>query len=377
MILTAIIFFVLLSILVLVHEFGHFITARKFGVGAEEFGLGFPPRLFGWYRNTAGKGIFFWGNREVTDARDTVYSFNLIPIGGFVRIKGENGDVKDDQSSFATKSIAKRTLILSAGVIMNVILAAVIIITGLIAGLPQTLEGAQFPKGVTIEDRRIQILSVLPDSAAEIAELKSGDIINAIDGQHFANYKDLQNYVGDKAGKTLKYEIIRGKETSVKEIVPKTLEGTDRAGVGVSIAETGIVRYPWYKAIPEGIKLTGILLWTIIVGLATIIGRLFSGGSVSGDVVGPVGIAALTGQMADMGFAYLAQFAAILSQHLAVINFVPFPAMDGGRGLFLLIEKFKGSPVRQKTEAIIHNLGFILLIGLIIVVTFKDIIKLF
>lgn len=152
---------------------------------------------------------------------------------------------------------------------------------------------------------------------------------------------------------------------------------TKRAGIGISIAETGIVRYPVFKAIVEGVKLTGLLLWAIIVGLVTVIGQLFAGQSVSAQVVGPVGIAALTGQMAELGFTYLMQFAALLSLHLAIINFLPIPALDGGRVLFLIIEKIKGSPVRQKTEAIIHNVGFLILIGLIILITFKDVIKLF
>ena len=377
MLMTAIIFFLLLSVLVLVHEFGHFITARKFGVGAEEFGLGFPPRLFGWYRNTQGKGIFFWGNREITDAPKTVYSFNLIPIGGFVKIKGENGEGTNDPTSFAAQKIWKRCIILSAGVIMNIILAAVIIIIGLAAGLPQALEGATFPAGVQITDRRIQILSVLPKTPAESAKLQAGDIIASIDGKQFATYEELQKYVANKAGKVLKYEIIRGKDDSIKSITPQIMTETKQAGIGVSIAETGIVRYPWYRAIPEGLKFTALLLWAIIVGLATVISRLFSGHSVSADVTGPVGIAALTGQMADMGFAYLAQFGAMLSLNLAVINFIPFPALDGGRVLFLIIEKIKGKPVKQQTEAIIHNIGFIILIGLIILVTYKDIIKLF
>jgi regulator of sigma E protease len=377
MIITIIIFFVLLSILVLVHEFGHFWTARRFGVGAEEFGLGFPPRLFGWYRNSAGKGIFFWGNREIKDCPTTVYSFNLIPIGGFVKIKGENGDDPNDPSSFANKTLGKRALILSAGVIMNIILAAAIIIGGLTAGLPQSIDEGALPKGAIVSERRVQIMQVLPNSPAEAAGLKTGDAILLINDQAFATYGEVQNYVGDKAGQSLTYVIGRGAEQLTKEIVPQKLEGSDRSGIGVSIAETGIVRLPWYRAIGEGIKLTGLMIWAIIIGLISIIGQLFSGQNVSADVVGPVGIAALTGQMADLGFAYLAQFAAILSLHLAIINFLPFPALDGGRVLFLLIEKFKGSPVRQKTEAIIHNIGFLVLIGLIILVTFKDIIKLF
>lgn len=378
MLLTIIIFFVLLSILVLVHEFGHFITARKFGVGAEEFGLGFPPRVFGWYRSRDGKGKWVWGNKEVTDAAKTIYSFNLVPIGGFVKIKGENGDEPNAPDSFASRSLGKRALILSAGVIMNIILAAVIIIIGLMAGLPQAVDDNALPAGVRVENRQIQIMQVLPKTPAEAAGLQPGDVIKTIDGRSFEKYSQIQEYVGDKAGKELSYSLVRGNEQLDKKITPQILSETNnRAGIGISIAETGIVKYPWYKAITEGFRLTALLLWAIIVGLVTIIGQLFTGQSVSGDVVGPVGIAALTGQMAEMGFAYLAQFAALLSLHLAIINFIPFPALDGGRVLFLIIEKIKGSPVKQKTEAIIHNLGFIILIGLIILVTFKDIVKLF
>jgi len=377
MILTIIIFLVLLSILVLAHEWGHFITARKFGVGAEEFGLGFPPRLFGWYRNMAGKGVFFFGNKEITDAKNTVYSFNLFPIGGFVKIKGENGEDKTDASSFGSKSISKRIIILSAGVMMNIVLAAVIIIVGLGLGLPQALDETALPAGAKISNRQIQIMMVGTGSPAEQAGLKPGDAIASINNQTFSDYSEVQDFVADKAGQKLNYVIKRGSETFTKEITPQLMSETKKAGIGISIAETGIVRYPWYKAIVEGIKLTGLLIWAIIVGLATVIAKLFSGQSVSAEVAGPIGIATLTGQMADLGFAYVAQFAALLSLNLAVINFIPFPALDGGRILFLIIEKIKGSPIKQKTEAIIHNFGFLILIALIVLVTFKDIIKLF
>jgi len=377
MILTIIIFLVLLSVLVLVHEAGHFFVARKFGVSAEEFGLGFPPRLFGWYRNVAGKGVFFFGNKEIHDAKDTIYSFNLIPIGGFVKIKGENGENENDTTSFASKTLGKRALILSAGVLMNVLLAAIIISIGLMTGLPQAVDGNSVPARAEIRERRIQVMQVIPGSAAEKADLKAGDAIISINGNLFTNYSEVQKFVGDKAGQKLNYVIDRGKERINKEIIPEKLQDSDRAGIGIAIAETGIVSYPWYLAIIEGFKLTFLLIWSIIVGLATLIGQLFVGKNVAAEVVGPVGIAALTGQMADLGFSYLAQFAALLSLHLAVINFIPFPALDGGRVLFLLIEKIKGSPIKQKTEAIIHNLGFLILIGLIVLVTFKDIIKLF
>jgi len=426
MILTIIIFLVLLSVLVLVHEFGHFFTARRFGVGAEEFGLGFPPRVFGWqiWKERQVKKItesekievaletealidnreliketiieeksevdevswvrrfsFIKGNREITEEEQkhgTVYSFNLIPIGGFVKITGENGEDKTDPKSLVNKPIWKRATILSAGVIMNVILAAIIIITGLMLGLPQTIDDSTpLPKGATISNREIQILQILPKSPAEKAGLRPGDAIVAINNNKFTNYSLVQGFVADKAGQSLRYTIKRGQETINKDITPEIISETKKAGIGVSIAETGLIKFPWYQAILRGLELTGLLLWAIITGLIGLIGQLFAGKNVSASVAGPVGIATLTGQMAQLGFAYLLQFAALLSLNLAVINILPLPALDGGRILFLIIEKIKGTPVKQTTEAMIHNIGFMLLIGLVLLVTFKDIIKLF
>lgn len=378
MFLTIIIFLVLLSVLVLVHEFGHFFTARRFGVGAEEFGLGFPPRVFGWYKNTQNKNIFFWGNKEITDAKDTVYSFNLIPIGGFVKITGENGEDKTDTKSLVNKPIWKRSIILSAGVAMNIIFAAIIISIGLMLGLPQTVEDiSTLPKGAMISNQQIQILQILPKSPAETAGLRAGDAIVAINNNNFSKYSEVKDFVANKAGQKLNYTIKRGSETLNKEITPEIIKETNQAGIGISIAETALVKFPWYQAILRGIELTGVLFWAIITGLIGIIGQLFAGQNVSASVAGPVGIAALTGQMADLGFAYLLQFAALLSLNLAVINILPLPALDGGRIFFLIIEKIKGAPVKQKTEAIIHNIGFLVLIALILVVTLKDVIKLF
>src|SRR3989344_3535023 len=138
--LTIIIFILILSLLVFVHEVGHFVVARKFGVKAEEFGLGFPPRGFGFYKNTEGKWKFVFGSKEVRDAADTVYSVNLIPLGGFVKIKGENGD-SDDPDSFMNKKIWQRASILAAGVTMNMVLAAALLSVGFMIGLPQALDG--------------------------------------------------------------------------------------------------------------------------------------------------------------------------------------------------------------------------------------------
>ena len=338
MLLTIVIFLVVLSILVLVHEFGHFIAARKFGAGVEEFGLGFPPRLCGIYKNTSGVWKFVWWNREVKDAAGTIYSLNLIPLGGFVKIDGENGEDKDSPQSFAHKPIWQRAIMLSAGVIMNVLLAAIFISANFMIGAPQAIDGSDL-SGAIVSNRRIQVMEVLPDSPALKAGLKGGDEIVSVNDQSFATYSQLQAYVGDKAGQPLQYTIRRGQSVEDKTIIPEVMASTSRAGIGISIAEVASVRYPWYAALWEGIKTTGLLIVSIFIGFYQLIAKIVSGGGVGSDVAGPVGIAVLTGQVVDLGFSYVLQFAALLSLNLAVINFLPFPALDGGRVLFLIIEK--------------------------------------
>lgn len=422
MLLTIIIFLLVLSVLVLAHEWGHFITARKFGVAAEEFGLGFPPRIFGvqiWRSpkleklveteevevaiktlplsaggeivkevitdkireiDTVKKVIswrLIWGAKELT-AEDkkfgTVYSLNWLPLGGFVKIKGENGEGESDRDSFASRPIWQRAVMLAAGVIMNIILAMVLIISGFMVGLPQSLDSGLDARA-QISDRKIQIVQVVKGLPAEKAELKEWDMIVSIDNKQFLNFSELQSYVDSRIGKQLAYKIKRGQELLDKPITPVMMTETGKGGVGVAISETGTVRYPWYLAIWQGFKLTFILIWAIIVAFYEFFKGLFVGQGISADLAGPVGIARITGQVAREGFVYLMQFTALLSINLAVINFFPFPALDGGRFLFLIIEKIKGAPVKREVENVIHNIGFALLMILVLVVTFRDVAK--
>ena len=374
MLLTIIVFLLVLSVLVLAHEWGHFATARKFGVKAEEFGLGFPPRALGFYKNNQGKWKHIFGSKEVTDCPGTVYSLNWLPLGGFVKIKGENGEGHDEPDSFASRPVWQRAVMLSAGVIMNVILAMVLIISGFMVGLPLSLDG-DIDARAHISDRKIQVVQVIKNSPAEEADLKIGDTILSIDNNEFLNFEELQQYVNPKIGLELSYKIKRGQESFDKLITPALMQETGKGGVGVAISETGIVRYPWYLAIWEGFITTFLLIWAIITAFYELIKGLIFGHGVSADLAGPVGIATLTGQVARMGFVYLMQFTALLSINLAVINFFPFPALDGGRFLFLIIEKIKGAPVKREVENIIHNTGFVLLMILILVVTFRDVAK--
>ncbi|MCG2700804.1 RIP metalloprotease RseP [Candidatus Parcubacteria bacterium] len=387
MFLTIITFIIVLGVLVFVHELGHFLAARKFGVKAEEFGFGFPPRMFGVYKDKQGKWKRVIGGKEVKDAPGTVYSLNWIPIGGFVKIKGEDaaGDgsivggsreaeeksAAPEQDSLTDKPIWQRAIIMSAGVTMNVVLAAALIIFGLSIGMPQVLDGIH-PKA-RISDKKIQVVQVYPDSPASQAGIIIGDAIISINNVRFVNYEELQKFVDENEGKELDYRIGRDSEEMLIAITPEIREETSMGGIGIAIAETGIVKYPWYLAIAEGVKTTVFLTWAIIVAFYELFKGLITGQGLSADIAGPVGIAALTGQMARMGFVYVLQFAALLSINLAIINFLPFPALDGGRVLFLFLEKIKGRPVKRELEAAIHQAGLILLMLLVLVVTFKDV----
>lgn len=368
---TILIFLAVLSVLVFAHEFGHFWVARKLGVKAEEFGFGFPPRIAGFYKTEQGKWKIVKGNKEVNDAGDTIYSVNLIPLGGFVKIKGEDGTEQEDPDSFANKKIWKRASILSAGVIMNVVLAMVLFGFGFMIGLPQAVEGVG--DRAQVSNEHIQVAQVLPDSPAEEADLKTGDVILGVNGEQFDRAGELEKFTRGKKGEELSYKIKRGDEVMTKEVTPAQLEKVDGVGIGVSIVTTGLVKYPWYIAIWEGVKTALWMVWAIIIALAGLIKSLIVGESVGAEVGGPVRIASLTGQFAEMGFVYLLQFTSLLSINLAIINFLPIPALDGGRVLFLLVEKIKGSPVKKEVEAAIHNAGFILLMLLILLITFNDI----
>lgn len=368
---TIVIFILVLSVLVFVHEAGHFFTARKFGVKAEEFGLGFPPRAIGVYKDAQGKWRKLVGNRDLESLEgdevpaDTVYSLNWLPIGGFVKIKGENGDEREDKDSFGAQKIWKRALILAAGVIMNVILAFVIFSACFLIGAPQSVETGG----------KIQISEVQKDSPAASAGVLTGDVITGADDLTFASIPEMQTYIGSKNGSLVVLKVTRGSENLTLNVTPELKD--DKAIIGVGLEQVDTVRYPFFKAIWEGLKHTALLLWMILISFIGLLWDLIRGAGASDAVGGPIRIAQMTGEVARFGFVNLLNFTALLSLNLAVINFLPFPALDGGRILFLAIEKMKGSPVKKETEAIIHNVGFMFLMLLILLVTYKDIARMF
>lgn len=375
MLITIIVFFAVLSVIVFVHEMGHFATARKLGVKVEEFGLGLPPRIFGLQKIGA-KFKLIGRKTEMTKDSPTVYSLNWIPVGGFVKIKGEGGEEAGSLDSFAHRPIWQRAVMLTAGVIMNVILCMVLLSVGFGFGMPAALDDVNNSQAF-ISKRSIQVLQLVADSQAQMAGIQAGDIITKVAGQEFDTIGALNVFLADKADQELTVEINRRGEKISKIVAIKKYSwtGGEVTGLGVGLIETAVVRYPWYLAVYKGVEATFVWLSAIVVALFLVVKNLISGAPTGVEVAGPVGIAVLTGQAAKLGFIYLLQFTALLSLNLAIINILPFPALDGGRVLFLILEKIRGRVVKPEWENLIHNIGFIILMGLVLVVTFSDVIK--
>ncbi|PIP28491.1 MAG: RIP metalloprotease RseP [Candidatus Moranbacteria bacterium CG23_combo_of_CG06-09_8_20_14_all_35_22] len=434
--LAVLVFIIILGVLIFVHELGHFVMARRNGIKASEFGFGFPPRIFGVQRITGeenkkemevksvevksidiksqGQKIreeiiterleetqrlkpvrkwrIIWGSRDGDDENEkkdlneahekrfqggTIYSINWIPLGGFVKIKGEDGGNISDEDSFAGKSAWVRTKVLAAGVMMNFVLAWVLISIVFMLGAPQAFDPAE----KNVAGAKIQISEIVEDSPAQLAGINIGDEISkkqvnpAGESVKLSSVEDVQNYIKNNAGKELNLGIIRGDQTLAIKITPRVNAPEGQGLLGVNLAQTKIIKYSWYKAFWEGLKSTYEITLAILVALGGIIKNLFMGNGVGADVAGPVGIAVLTKQVTGLGLVYILQFAALLSINLGIINILPIPALDGGRILFVLIEKMKGSPVSQKLEQTFHSVGFLLLILLLILVTFKDVMK--
>ncbi len=356
---TIILFVVVLSLLVFVHELGHFLMAKKMGMKVEEFGFGFPPRLFGIKK------------------KGTIYSINWIPLGGFVRIKGESGDEKHDEDSFAHKKIWQRFVVLVAGVVMNLLLAVVLLSIGFMIGMPTTIDST-LPKGAQVEKEQISIVEVAEPSPAFSAGLVPGDALVSINDQTFATDQDARAYLLEH-GKEGVVITVNQKDYATKSVTVKAEELKDLGltAIGVAFAKTGVISFSPIQAVMQGVAATATFTWEVIKAFGGIIQNIVGGKGPGVDLSGPVGIAVLTGKVAAMGIIYLVQFAALLSINLAVINILPFPALDGGRVLFLIIEKVRGGkPVSAKFEAAMHNAGFALLMLLVVIVTYRDIVNL-
>ncbi|MCU0660503.1 MAG: RIP metalloprotease RseP [Candidatus Pacebacteria bacterium] len=358
-------FFIILLVLVLVHEFGHFIVAKRSGIRVDEFGFGFPPRLFGIKKG------------------ETTYSFNLLPFGGFVKIFGENPDDESLSGPDAARSMVKKpkyiqAAVLFAGVAFNFILAWLLISSGFMAGLPTS--GPVDSSLSYKEMPMLTITSVVEGAPADRAGFIAGDRIVAIDSQtgEITN-PDIEVFkttVAENAGKNILVEYERAGSRQSLVLVPEDGLVDGRAGVGVSLDVVGKVQLPVHTALAKGFLLTSRLTGETAVSLATLLRDAVLGKADLTQVTGPVGLVGVVGDAYNFGIVHLLMLTAVISINLAIINLLPFPALDGGRLLFLLIEKIKGSPITPKVANTLNTVGFFLLIALMLLVTYHDIVKL-
>lgn len=370
--LTILIFVLVLGILIFVHELGHFLTARRNGIKAEEFGFGFPPRIFGFVFDEFTKRFRLVKGNENVESPHTVYSLNWIPLGGFVRIKGEDRESVQEPDSFAGKSVWVRFKVLVAGVVMNFFLAWVLFAAVLMIGFPEQIDPTHRSN---YNDIKVQILQVQPGTPAEEIGLLAGDTIKKLGTTPIKNVEMVSEYIAAHKGKEITITVERGENTLILKGVPRMDTPAGEGPLGISFSETAIVEYGFFEAIWKGLQQTYLKTVEILMVLVTMITGLFTGEKSNVDIAGPVGIVYLTKQMTELGLAYLLYFAAILSINLGIINALPIPALDGGRILFVLIEKIKGSPVSQKVEGYVHQVGFMLLLLLMIWVTFYDFLR--
>lgn len=362
-ILTAIAFLVIFSLLVLVHEIGHFVAARKAKIKVEEFGLGLPPRAKKLWKDKLG----------------TLYSLNWIPFGGFVKMLGEDATDKkalDDPESFASKSLWRRFTVIVAGVTMNFIMAIVLLTIGFTIGMKPFLitpEDFQYhyEVGNIVGSPSLAIQDVIEGGIAAESGVLAGDVIKKINGQNIEIDSDVLEM--QASFPTITYEILRGTELLTFEMTP---DEDNKVGVslnsGFEVEEIKDVRYPFYQAPIEALKTSAVLGFLTVDMFGQLIVNLTKF-VMPTDVAGPVGIVQMTHKIVEVGdFMELIKFTALLSISLAVINILPFPALDGGRLVFIVYEAIARRKPSPTIEAYIHGIGYLFLMGLILVITWND-----
>jgi regulator of sigma E protease len=361
MVVTVLVFLLILSVLVLVHELGHFLVAKKLGVKVEEFGFGFPPRIYG------------------KQVGETMYSLNLLPIGGFVKLYGEDdaggGKVgsldekvvtsqKNIKRAFFARPIWQRGSIVVAGVVMNFLLAFVLI-SYLFA-----------VAGVSTPGTDVQVMVVAPHSPAQTAGLQTGAVIKSIDGHVLTSPNQLISYTKSHLGKEVTLVVAKNGQEQTIQLTPRVHYPANEGAMGVAISNNVITkRYPWYEAPFVGLKESFKETWMIVQGLWMTVSTLIVSRQVPQDVAGPVGIAQLTGQFIKIGPNAVLSLVSLLSLNLAVLNILPIPALDGGRFFFILLEAITRKKVDPRVEGYAHAAGMVGLLILIALITLHDLVR--
>jgi len=348
---TFLVFLITLSVLVLVHELGHFLAAKKAGIKVEEFGFGYPPRL--------------WGRK----IGETIYSINWVPFGGFVRLYGEElahfAKAPRAKQAFWSKSKRVRTAVIVAGVLGNFLLAII------------CFSAVYSVSGIPTQTDKIKIVDIIESSPADKIELKKEDIILAVDDQTLENLKHFVDLIGEKKGQQVKLLIKRGEDNLPLSITPRLESPQGEGPLGVVVSSIEMKKYPFwqmpFRGAIEGVKEAlgwGTLIFTALAKmLVDLVGR----GVVPKDVAGPIGILQITSTVANQGLLAIFQFVGILSVNLAVLNILPFPALDGGRLLFILYEAITQRRPKPSIEHWVNATGMAILLFLIILVTANDI----
>lgn len=329
---TALVTILVFLMVVMIHEFGHFITAKLFGVHVIEFAVGMGPKLIS------------------KKYKETIYSLRALPLGGFCMMEGE------DQEEYSMKSINsqpawKRFVVMAAGAFNNIVLAFLLftILFFKIGGYSNVIE------------------NVMPQMPAQIAGVQAGDKILSIDEKDIVNWQDINRILGEGKGNSVLVEIKRDEHIIKLPIIPVYVEEYDRYMLGVEPKIQHTIGVAMESASSHMIN--------IVKQTLGVLGRLFQFQDVSKEVSGPVGIIKMVGEATRYGIYAVIEIAALISLSLGIFNLLPFPALDGGRILFILIEKIIRRPVNKTIEGYFHLVGFILLIGLTILITIKDLSK--
>lgn len=361
------IFVVVLVVLIVVHELGHFVVAKLSSMRVDEFGLGYPPHAL-----------------TITTIGETRYTLNWLPFGGFVKIHGENGletDAVTNPRAFSQRPRALQALVLVAGVAMNLLLAYVLFVAVLMMGTVRPLNESEVPLATNVQ---LSVLDTVPGSPSALAGLQSGDVLeSAADARgrwQSTDAASFTQFIRDSGGEPVTLSILRANALVTATVTPTTglvSENLEQYAVGVEVATTGTASLPFLKAVTDGARITWSATTGTAAGLAHFFYGIFTFSANLSQVSGPIGIAGAVGTASTEGFGTLLTLVAIISINLALINLIPIPALDGGRLLFVAVESVIRRPIAPRVSQSANALGLIFLILLMVVVTAHDLWRIF
>lgn len=349
------IFLILLVVLIVVHEFGHFIVAKLFGIRVDEFSVFFPPRIFKKK----------WG--------ETLYSLGSLPFGGFVKIYGESGETNDPRS-FTRKNRTIQVAVVAAGVVFNLLFAWALLSVGYMVGLQSLVQH----EGVgEVRDAKPTVIGLLPNSPAEAVGIKAGDVVLSLEtgsaSREILRADDVSNFIRAHQEESIVLHLSRNGQKV--DFIAKAKEGLapDKKVVGIETGDVGILQLPIHLALYQAALITKTMVVESARGLWMLASQAVSGALDLNNVAGPIGIASIGSSAVKSGFGEAVALVAFISVNLAVINMIPIPGLDGGRALIIIIEGIVRRPLPKLFVTGATIAGFVLLILLMIAVSFHDV----